>query len=77
MVLVSVIASCPAWLPFAIVHGDHFQAKITANTSGAADAVMLDVDGFVAGTSATNIFVVKQGVLVTPATGSCTTDILR
>ena len=53
------------------------QAKIEANGCGAADAVMLDVDGFVSETNATNLFMVKNGVLMTPATGSCLPDITR
>ena len=53
------------------------QAKIEANGCGAADAVMLDVDGFVSETNATNLFMVKNGVLMTPATGSCLPGITR
>lgn len=33
--------------------------KIQANNAGAADAVMLDVEGFVAETNATNLFMVR------------------
>ncbi|CAM9944504.1 unnamed protein product, partial [Sphacelaria rigidula] len=38
---------------------------------------MLDVDGFVSETNATNLFMVKNGVLITPATGSCLPGITR
>lgn len=38
---------------------------------------MLDVDGFVSETNATNLFMVKNGVLLTPATGSCLPGITR
>lgn len=38
---------------------------------------MLDVDGFVSETNATNLFMVKTGVLVTPSTGSCLPGITR
>ena len=37
---------------------------------GAADAVMLDVDGFVSETNAEDIFMVKEGKLATPCKGS-------
>ncbi|CAM9558395.1 unnamed protein product, partial [Hapterophycus canaliculatus] len=51
--------------------------KIQANVAGAADAVMLDVEGFVSETNATNIFMVKAGKLLTPAAGSCLPGITR
>lgn len=54
-----------------------FKAKIEANVCGAADAIMLDVDGFVSETNATNLFMVKNGVLLTPAKSSCLPDIMR
>lgn len=38
---------------------------------------MLDVEGFVSETNATNIFMVKGGVLLTPAAGSCLPGITR
>ena len=38
---------------------------------------MLDVGGFVSETNATNIFMVKGGALLTPATGSCLPGITR
>ncbi|CAN0333804.1 unnamed protein product [Ascophyllum nodosum] len=44
--------------------------KIQAYTVGAADAVMLDVDGFVSETNAEDIFMVKEGKLATPCKGS-------
>jgi len=43
-------------------------AKLEAINAGADDAVMLDDRGFVAETSATNIFIVKDGKIVTPPT---------
>ena len=56
---------------------NQYQPKIQANVSGAADAVMLDVEGFVSETNATNIFVVKGGMLLTAAAGSCLPGITR
>lgn len=45
--------------------------KIQANQSGAADALMLDLDGFVSETNATNVFMVKHGVVFTPHADYC------
>jgi branched-chain amino acid aminotransferase group I len=52
-------------------------AKIEANAAGADDAVMLDVEGFVAETNATNLFLVKRGALVTPTADHCLPGITR
>ena len=52
-------------------------AKIEANVSQADDAVMLDVDGFVSETNATNIFFVKNGKLLTPFATSCLPGLTR
>ena len=52
-------------------------AKIEANVAGVDDAVMLDLNGFVSETNATNIFLVKNGVLLTPHADSCLPGITR
>lgn len=52
-------------------------AKIEANLSGADDGLMLDNLGFVAETNACNIFMVKKGVLLTPAADACLPGITR
>lgn len=52
-------------------------AKIEANLAGVEDAVMLDVDGFVSETNATNIFFVKDKQLTTPFADSCLPGITR
>jgi branched-chain amino acid aminotransferase len=52
-------------------------AKVEANIAGADDAVMLDDQGFVAETNATNIFFVTDGVLCTPTTRACPEGITR
>ncbi|HBO98002.1 MAG TPA: branched-chain-amino-acid transaminase [Candidatus Omnitrophica bacterium] len=44
-------------------------AKIEANNSGYAEAIMLDHQGFVAECTGDNIFIVKHGVLATPSQG--------
>lgn len=52
-------------------------AKIQANAAGVDDAVMLDHQGFVAETNATNLFLVKRGTLVTPHADRCLPGITR
>ena len=46
-------------------------AKIEANNAGVDDAIMLDLYGFVAETNATNIFMIKNGVVFTPFADAC------
>ncbi len=52
-------------------------AKIEANTAGVDDAIMLDLDGFLAETNATNLFLIRQGNLFTPHAHSCLPGITR
>ena len=52
-------------------------AKIEANLCQADDAIMLDMQGFVSETNATNIFMVKNGILYTPHADSCLPGITR
>ena len=52
-------------------------AKIQANAAGVDDALMLDYQGYVAETNATHIFIVRDGVVMTPDTGSCPEGITR
>jgi len=52
-------------------------AKIEANASGADDALMLDVRGFVAETNATHIFCMSSGRLLTPRTVACPEGVTR
>jgi branched-chain amino acid aminotransferase group I len=52
-------------------------AKIEANAAGADDAIMLDLNGFVSETNATNLFLVKRGQLLTPHADSCLPGITR
>ena len=51
--------------------------KIQANLAGAADAVMLDLEGFVAETNATNMFAVRGGVVLTPTAVACLPGVTR
>lgn len=46
-------------------------AKIQANSAGASDAIMLDLGGYVSETNATNLFAVRDGVVVTPTHDHC------
>jgi branched-chain amino acid aminotransferase len=52
-------------------------AKIEANNVGAADALMLDSNGFVAETNATNVFIVRKGDLATSKVVACPEGITR
>ncbi len=52
-------------------------AKIQANQAGVDDALMLDLRGYVAETNATHVFVVQDGHVMTPHTGSCPEGITR
>jgi branched-chain amino acid aminotransferase len=52
-------------------------AKIEANNAGADDALMLDTNGFVAETNATNIFIVRKGDLATSKVVACPEGITR
>ena len=52
-------------------------AKIEANHCGADDAIMLDNHGFVSETNATNLFMVRDGVLYTSHADACLPGITR
>ncbi len=52
-------------------------AKIQANAAGADDALMLDLDGFVAETNATHVFLVWRGEVLTSHERACPEGITR
>lgn len=52
-------------------------AKIEANVAGAGGAIMLDLNGFVSEVNGTNLFIVKEGALLTPHADSCLPGITR
>jgi len=52
-------------------------AKIEANNAGADDALMLDINGLVAETNATNVFIVRKGDLATSRVVACPEGITR
>lgn len=52
-------------------------AAIDANVAGVDSAVMLDVHGFIAETNDTNIFLVRDGQLLTPFADACLPGLTR
>ncbi|PYL39399.1 MAG: aminotransferase IV [Verrucomicrobia bacterium] len=52
-------------------------AKIEANNAGADDVLMLDTNGFVAETNATNVFIARKGDLATTRLVACPEGITR
>src|SRR5690606_38243721 len=52
-------------------------AKIQANVAGVDAAIMLDANGFVAELNDTNLFMVKDGVVLTPPPDACLAGITR
>jgi branched-subunit amino acid aminotransferase/4-amino-4-deoxychorismate lyase len=52
-------------------------AKIDAERAGVDEALMLDVDGYLAETNATNVFLVRAGELLTPLPDACLPGITR
>jgi branched-chain amino acid aminotransferase len=52
-------------------------AAIEANVAGVDSAIMLDVNGFVSETNDTNIFLVKNGRVLTPHPDSCLPGLTR
>jgi branched-chain amino acid aminotransferase group I len=76
----SVRRNSPACLDSKIHHNNllnNILAKIEANLAGVDDALMLDLDGFVAETNATNVFLVRGGELHTPTPVACLPGITR
>ena len=76
----SVRRNTPQCLDSKIHHNNlinNILAKVQANMAGVDDAIMLDVHGFVSETNATNIFIVKRDVLLTPHADSCLPGITR
>lgn len=76
----SVRRNSPATLDSKIHHNNllnNVLAKIEADVAGVDDALMLDLQGFVAETNATNVFLVANGALVTPHADACLPGITR
>jgi len=80
LVTANIRRNSPQFLDSKIHHNNllnNILAKIEANVAGADDALMLDKDGFVAETNATNLFMVKNGHLLTPFPTACLPGITR
>ncbi|MDQ3916158.1 MAG: aminotransferase class IV [Actinomycetota bacterium] len=76
----SVRRSSAATLDSKIHHNNllnNILAKIEADLAGVDDALMLDLHGFVAETNATNVFLVRNGTVVTPRADACLPGITR
>lgn len=52
-------------------------ASIEANVAGVDSAVMLDIDGFLAETNDTNLFLVRDGEVLTPFPDACLPGLTR
>lgn len=52
-------------------------ASIEANVAGVDSAIMLDIQGFVSETNDTNLFIVKDGEVLTPHADSCLPGLTR
>jgi branched-subunit amino acid aminotransferase/4-amino-4-deoxychorismate lyase len=80
LVTASVRRNTPQCLDSKIHHNNlinNILAKIEANVAGVDDAVMLDIQGFVSETNATNIFIAKRSALLTPHADACLPGITR
>lgn len=80
LVTASVRRNSPQTLDSKIHHNNllnNILAKIEANVAGVDDAVMLDLDGFLSETNATNLFLVKRSALLTPRADSCLPGVTR
>jgi branched-chain amino acid aminotransferase group I len=52
-------------------------ASIEANVAGVDSAIMLDIDGFVSETNDTNLFIVRDGEVLTPYADACLPGLTR
>ena len=80
LVTANIRRNSPLCLDSKIHHNNlinNILAKIEANHAGVDDAIMLDLDGFVAETNATNIFMIKNNVVCTPFAKACLPGITR
>ncbi|MDX1572077.1 MAG: aminotransferase class IV [Xanthomonadales bacterium] len=76
----SVRRNAPQCLDSKIHHNNlinNILAKIEANVARVDDALMLDINGFVAETNATNVFLIRRSELHTPTADSCVPGITR
>ena len=80
LVTANIRRNSPLCLDSKIHHANlinNILAKIEANHAGVDDAIMLDLNGYVAETNATNIFMIKNGTVYTPFPKACLSGITR
>lgn len=76
----SVRRNAPQFLDSKIHHNNllnNILAAIDANVAGVDSAIMLDVHGFVSETNDTNLFIVRDGELLTPFADACLPGLTR
>ncbi|MCI4671630.1 MAG: aminotransferase class IV [Bacteroidia bacterium] len=76
----SIRRNSPSCIDSKIHHNNlinNILAKVEANVAGVDDALMLDLNGFVAETNATNVFMVRKGEVHTPLPHACLPGITR
>ena len=80
VITASVRRNTPACLDSKIHHNNllnNILASIEANVAGVDSAIMLDVNGFVSETNDTNLFLVRDGLVMTPTADSCLPGLTR
>lgn len=80
LITASIRRNSPQALDSKIHHNNlinNILAKIEANVAGADEALMLDFEGYVAETNATNVFLIRKGELHTPHADYCLPGITR
>ena len=80
LVTANIRRNSPLCLDSKIHHNNlinNILAKIEANYAGVDDAIMLDLNGFVAETNSTNIFMIKDDIVYTPTDKACLPGITR
>lgn len=80
LVTSAIRRNSPSCLDSKIHHNNllnNILAKIEANVAGVDDALMLDLEGFIAETNATNVFAVRNGTLLTPTAVACLPGLTR
>ncbi len=76
----SIRRNNPMFLDSKIHHNNllnNILAKIEANYAGADEAIMLDMNGFVAETNSVNIFCIRNGQVLSPTPDACLPGITR
>lgn len=80
VITASTRRNTPSCLDSKIHHNNllnNILAAIEANVAGADSAIMLDLDGFVAETNDTNLFLLRSGIVCTPYADACLPGLTR